>query len=292
MTQLVSVVMPAFNAAEFIGQAILSVLEQSYEHWELIIVDDGSTDATSEVISGFADDRIFYIFQENSGVAAARNRAIKSSRGNFIAFLDADDLWNKEKLALQIEAFRLLGNDVGLVYSDYLCFENGSSKTYKPKRPAKLSASAYNNLLTHNYIATLTVMVRKNSMALAGVFDSKYFGTEDWDLWLRILRTTRAHKLDRPLAKYRVHKGGISKNLLFHYSQEVAVLKENAKFIQLHERDCYFFGEIFLLAKLLFNLGHRSLLNPKFGILFLFKLVKQPKTIFYLIKLIRVNINA
>ena len=126
---LVSIIMPAFNAAYFIQESIQSVLAQSFSDFELIVINDGSTDDTSALVQNVKDPRIILIEQENAGVAAARNNGIEVSRGKFIAFLDSDDLWSKTKIEKQVNL--LTSNpEIGLTYSDIFCFEKSLKDSY------------------------------------------------------------------------------------------------------------------------------------------------------------------
>src|SRR6476659_7001862 len=116
--ELVSVIMPAFNAGKYISDAIQSVIQQTYNNWELIVIDDGSTDTTAAIIKEFiaSDDRIKYLYQENGGPGKARNKGLKEAKGIYVAFLDADDLWLPEKLREQLKT--MFYHKTDLVYSD------------------------------------------------------------------------------------------------------------------------------------------------------------------------------
>src|SRR5438128_10290292 len=125
MSPGISIIMPAFNAERHIGDSIQSVLDQTLADWELIVVDDGSTDHTATVVGRFNDSRVHYVKRENGGQAAARNTGIRNSNGALIAFLDADDLWLPEKLVRQLDVLKKTNTD--LVYCDgYVVFDDGS----------------------------------------------------------------------------------------------------------------------------------------------------------------------
>ncbi len=213
---LVSIITPAYNAEKMIGETIESVQSQTYDNWEMIVVDDGSQDGTTAVIEQISrqDGRIKLIRQQNAGVASARNRAIESASGELIAFLDADDLWKPEKLAKQVAVFQKdRRKEIGLVYTEKCCFGNDISEC-RPCHSVSYSyiESDYHRLLIFNFIATLTVMVRRDVLRKTGVFDDAFFGTEDWDLWLRIAEKSCLKKIDEDLAMYRIHPAGISQN--------------------------------------------------------------------------------
>jgi glycosyltransferase involved in cell wall biosynthesis len=226
---LVSIIMPAFNAERYIEESIKSALAQSYPNFELIIINDGSTDRTLEVIERIEDSRIRVIHQPNAGVATARNSGIKKSRGEFIAFLDSDDLWHPLKIQKQVEALTSFP-DVGLSYTDtYLFRDKQSNCFYRPYTELNNLSNIYLRLLTHNFIHTLTVMVRANLLYAmdSPEFDPNLFGTEDWDFWIRLVQETKVLHIQEKLAYYRIHSQGISKNFLRHHAEEFKVLEKH-----------------------------------------------------------------
>lgn len=227
---LVSIVMPAYNAEFTIAESISSVMGQTYDNWELLVVNDGSTDGTSSAITPFlSDKRICLIEQENSGVAAARNRGIKQSAGEFVSFLDADDLWIKDKTARQVEMFRRSGDPVlGLVYSRYASF--GAS----PGAALLRNDDAYfgylvpeMRIMVYDFIATSTVMTTSTVISDVGLFDETLSGTEDWDFWIRILSRYKVGLVDDALMMYRENPQGLSKNFRKHHAEEWKVLKKH-----------------------------------------------------------------
>ncbi len=227
---LVSIVMPAYNAAFTIAESISSVLGQTYENWELIIIDDGSTDGTSSAITPFlSDKRICLIEQENAGVAAARNRGIKQSAGEFISFLDADDLWIKDKLARQVEMFRSSKDPaLGLVYSRYASFSTSLGAAQLRDDDAYYGYLApEKRIMVYDFIATSTVMTTSTVINDVGLFDEMLLGTEDWDLWIRILSGHSVALLDDVLMMYRENPQGLSKNFQKHHAEEWKVLKKH-----------------------------------------------------------------
>lgn len=224
----VSIIMPAWNAAETIGKSIESVLRQSYGDWELIVVDDGSTDSTSDVVASFADPRIHLFFQPNAGVAAARNRGIGKSSGEYVAFLDADDLWLPGKLAAQVAAFRSAGPELGLVHTRLLTFASDPELCVARDDDAWYGyLPPWERILVYDFIPTSTVMIRAEVLDEVGLFDEGLFGVEDWDLWIRVLSRYCETRLDAPLVKYRESAVGISKNLSRHLEQEWRVIRKH-----------------------------------------------------------------
>jgi glycosyltransferase involved in cell wall biosynthesis len=236
----VSVIMPAFNAEEFIAAAIASVLRQTYQHWELVVIDDGSKDGTATILRRFlsADDRIVCITQENRGLAAARNVGIRSATGELIAFLDSDDLWTEEKLETQVKVLMETNSD--FVYSDgYLFSENqvfDESQTFSSIPGlmvfGKMAGSVfYNHLYASNRIPILSVLVRKSVLLEVGLFDEDpgIFGAEDYDLWLRLARHgVTFYGIEKPLTRYRCHAKAMSRNQVRMKKSEVAVIERQA----------------------------------------------------------------
>lgn len=206
--ELVSIIMPAFNAQNYIAQSIESVLKQTYQNWELLIADNNSIDNTAKIIKDYAkkDKRIKYIdaFTEQSA-AYARNQSIDQAKGRFIAFLDSDDLWLPEKLEIQISF--MLKHKYALTYHSYKTFGNKKRTVIAPK------TVNYTQLLRYNSIGCLTVMYDCN------FFDSKLHmsnvkNSEDWLLWLKILRKTNSVAVGIPqiLAEYRITPDSVSAN--------------------------------------------------------------------------------
>ena len=208
-TDLVSVITPSYNCARFIEETIRSVQAQTWQNWEMIIVDDCSTDNSVEVIQNLAktDTRIRLIeHQWNGGPAVARNIAIEHASGRYIALLDSDDLWLPEKLEKQIALFK--SNDAALiVYSSYQKIEENGSPRGIVNVPNKLNR---NDLLNTTSIPCLTAIY--DTERTGGKVYMKLMGHEDYILWLNILRKGNAYGLSECLAKYRVVKGSVSFN--------------------------------------------------------------------------------
>lgn len=210
MSPAISIVMPAFNAARQIGESIRSVLAQTFGDWELVIVNDGSTDDTGSVVGCFSDSRIRYLSQDNGGQAAARNTGIRNSNGELIAFLDADDLWLPEKLERQIDVFRQTDADV--VYCDgYIFFDNGEPERadfFAVVPGHKEGATMLALLYQYNRIATLAAVVKRVAIEQAGLFDEsrRFQNCEDYELWLRLARTGCSfYGMPDKLMRYRRH---------------------------------------------------------------------------------------
>jgi glycosyltransferase involved in cell wall biosynthesis len=208
----VSVVMPAYNASNYIQEAINSVIAQTFSNWELIIVDDGSTDTTSDILAENCkqDDRITSFFQENGKQGKARNLGISHARGIYIAFLDADDFWLPEKLEIQLREIE--ERNVDLVFSDSYIF-NDNNVSNRNEKMNTINATlegieALRLFLEGNRIPTLTVLVKKEKINLVKGFTEKKEIplAEDYHLWLKlIIKNGVFYGSDKTLASYRIH---------------------------------------------------------------------------------------
>lgn len=208
---LVSIVMPNYNCAPYIRGTVESVLAQNYENWELLFVDDCSTDNSLEIIRGFSDARIQILSTEtNSGAARARNMAIAAARGKYIAFLDSDDLWLPDKLSKQLSFMEQ--NEYVFTFGDYDVID-GQGKQLALFRP-QLDSCTYQDVLRHNYIGCLTAIY--NAQVLGKVFmPENAIKREDLACWLAVLKKTeRAYCLHEVLARYTVHANSVSSNKL------------------------------------------------------------------------------
>ncbi len=214
---LVSVIMPAYNRETFIADAANSVLAQDYPALELIVVDDGSTDRTKEILRDYGD-RILLLEQQNAGPAVARNRGLDRARGELIAFLDSDDLWLPGKIAAQVRHLQA-HPEIGLVYGNWACWEaDGEGRFHMPSAEPVRDLDVeeaprgwiYNDLLLDCVVLTSTVMVRRSVVDTVGRFDPTLLRGQDYDYWLRVSRVARVHKLRAVVALYRQHAGMIA----------------------------------------------------------------------------------
>jgi len=208
MSELVSVITPAFLAAEHIGEAIRSVIAQDHQDWEILVVDDGSPDETAGVVESFSrnDSRIRLIRQPNSGPAAARQRGLDEANGRYVAFLDADDYWVPEKLSRQLRFMRR--NRAALGFTAFRRIsEDGSTMGRLIYVPESID---YDGLLRNTTIATSTVMIDRER---SGEFRMQSTYYDDYALWLNILRRGHvAWGLNEDLMRYRVVNGSVSRN--------------------------------------------------------------------------------
>ncbi len=217
--ELVSVVVPAFNVAADIRQTLNSVLAQTYQAIEVIVVDDGSSDATAAIVEEFVtrDARIQLIRQNNAGVGAARNAAIGKARGKYIATLDADDLWFPEKLEKQVACMEQCGNETGLVYCwSKLISEDGRlvDKSHSSTLDGRLRhAMVLQNLLGNASVPLFrAVALEKVGLYLTRVEQEGAQGCEDWDLYLRVAEIFSIRVVPEYLVAYRQNSSGMSRN--------------------------------------------------------------------------------
>jgi glycosyltransferase involved in cell wall biosynthesis len=198
---MISVIIPAYNRAQVIAEALQSVLDQTCTDYEIIVVDDGSTDETAEVIRGFTD-RVRYVYQENRGSAAARNRGLQEARGDYIAFLDSDDLFTPEKLQKQVEYLQH-NPHIGMVYSAYSNIDDNHNEL--DIVPAQHAGHIYRQLIFQCKIATPTVMIRRQVVETVGEFDINLPMAQDVDYWIRIARHYEIGAINAPLTCVRLH---------------------------------------------------------------------------------------
>jgi glycosyltransferase involved in cell wall biosynthesis len=196
----VSVIIPAYNYADYTVQAVDSVLAQTFKDFELIVVDDGSTDGTGEALKRFGD-RIKYVYKQNGGVSSARNLGVRLAKGKYIAFLDCDDLWLPNKLAETLKGFA--DGRVGLVYTDGLLIDANGCEL-PGQGAAGFSGHVYERLLISNFINNPTVMVLKSCFEQVGFFDESLFFAADWDMWLRLAEKYEVAYVAQALSKYRI----------------------------------------------------------------------------------------
>lgn len=249
---LVSVVLPTYNRARLLSRAVKSVLDQTYPNFELIVVDDCSTDDTEDVVKGFQDDRIRYIRHEkNQGAPIARNTGIKAAKGKYIAFQDSDDVWCSTKLEKQENAFNSAPTDLGVIYTSFWLIHN-DKKTMVPSSHVKQTeGKIHNTLLAMNFVSMSSAIVKKECFEKVGMFEN-IPRFQDWELWLRISKYYSFKHLREPLVKVYRQSDSISRNadvlisarkyILSKYYNE---LSKNPKLLSKHYSDI----GIFLCSK-------------------------------------------
>lgn len=208
----VSIIMPLYNCESFISETIDSILGQTYKDFEIITIDDGSTDDTYKLVTTKYGEWVKCVQQKNSGLSCARNTGLSLARGRYIAFIDHDDKWLPNKLETQLSIFKDKP-DVGLVFSDaYIVDKYGRriNNFFKITRPYR--GMVFKKLLKENFIPILTVAVKRDIFNKIGFFSSRYKIAEDWDMFLRISQQYPVDYIDSRLAEYRIHSLSFSKN--------------------------------------------------------------------------------
>ena len=261
----VSIIIPTYNQAEYLKEAIESVLNQTYKNIEIIIVDDGSTDNTLEVVASF-DNKIVYIQQRNKGASSARNTGIKEASGEYVAFLDSDDMWIKNKLEKQIEFIK---NDpeIGLLGTG--CYEmiNMGKMIYKKIFPAK-NEILQKDLIKYNPFIQSSVIVEKDVFNDIDLYDEKFKESEDYDLWLRIAQKYKVANLPEALVTKRYYEKGLSKNKDSKQLYFALKAKKNAIKRKQYPKSYYFYIlKSWIFMKMPFfmrKIIRKRLLNKKF----------------------------
>lgn len=212
---MISVIIPTFNYAEFICDAIESVLNQTFKDVEIIVVDDGSTDNTKDILNKYSD-KIKYYYQDNKGPASARNVGIKNASGSYICFLDSDDIFMPNKLQIQIDTFNSISKqNTALLYSNFTSVNkklNLNIQHYKyPKFKSHKHSLDY--LRAHNFINTSTVMIKKDFLYNVGLFDEEFKYLEDYALWLKLGFKYEFFHIPKSLVKTRSHNKNYSRQV-------------------------------------------------------------------------------
>lgn len=198
----VSVIIPTYNRAAMLKEAVDSVLAQDFQDFELIVVDDGSTDQTLEILNAYRED-ITILRQPNQGVSTARNAGIKAASGSLVAFLDSDDLWLPQKLSHQVD-FLNANPEAQICQTEEIWLRNNVRVNPK-KRHKKLSGLIFEPSLNLCLVSPSAVMIRKNLFKTVGLFDESLPACEDYDLWLRISCRHPIHLIETPLI---IKRGG------------------------------------------------------------------------------------
>lgn len=211
---LISVVIPTYNHARYLGRSLQSLLNQTFTEWEAVVIDNHSTDNTDEIMSGFTDKRIRYIKMHNNGIiAASRNAGIRAAKGDWIAFLDSDDWWRSDKLQV---CFEYIHDNIDLIYHDLeivsdhrRLFRKKAIKSWQVKRPVLIDL-----MVKGNAIATSSVIVRRKILMGLDCMDESpdMVASEDYNMWLRIARVSEGFKyVSKRLGFYQLHNQGMSR---------------------------------------------------------------------------------
>jgi glycosyltransferase involved in cell wall biosynthesis len=220
---LVSVVLPTYNMARFVPGALQSVLSQTYRHLEVHVVDDGSADDPRNAIAPLlSDDRVHFHWQPHAGQGRARNTGVRLARGDYVAFLDADDLWVPDKLERQLPLFDR--PDVGVVYTDFQCIDVKGAQIPTSRLRAR-TGRITNELLIENFVTGMTSLVRRECFESVGPFDELLPMGNDYDLFLRISTKFEFAYLDHVTYLYRHWEGQLSRNFEARLDCAIAIMK-------------------------------------------------------------------
>ena len=227
-TPKVSIIVPTYNRADMIADTIDSILNQTYKDFELIIVDNESTDNTEEVVKSYKDKRIRYFKHQNNGIIAVnRNYGTGKARGEYIAFCDDDDLWLPEKLEKQVLELDK-DSQVGFVCNNEIAFDNKGEHGERIRSRLRDSDFTFDSLVWTNPVSCSTVLVRKAALDDVGVMDEspEIVTVEDYELWLRIAKKYRGKYINLPLGKHRTHRGAYTEGSIETLERDSIVYKK------------------------------------------------------------------
>lgn len=231
MNVLVSIILPVYNGRKFLKECIESVLNQTYNFFELIIIDDGSTDKSEEIVKEFNSEKIRYYFKDNEGVAATRSFGLSKAKGDIISFIDQDDMWNESYLVQVVEHMK----EYDFIYANgrYLIDKNLGNNIYNDKQSElNKSDSSLSRLLRQNFIVSPTqVSVKSKVIHKVGMFDQTLDGSgaDDWDYWIRIFSVDSIKVLfnEKPMITYRFHDNNNSFNREVMFKCKLGIISKH-----------------------------------------------------------------
>ena len=220
----ISILVPAYNAEQTILETISSVQQQTFQDFEIIVINDGSTDRTLELLNSVADSRLKIFSYENGGLPVARNRGIAHATGEFLAFLDADDLWSPDKLELQLATLQR-HPEAGVAYS-WTLFMDEQGKSFHSDKPIYFEGNVYGKLLLKNFLASgSNPLIRKQAIESVGEFYPPAGGSADWDYWLRLAALWPFVVVPKPQIFYRQSLSSMSSKIDFMEQCKLIVLE-------------------------------------------------------------------
>lgn len=206
----VTVIVPTRDRACYLGEAIGSVLGQTFADLELLVIDDGSTDDTRGVVGAIDDGRVRYMHQESSGISAALNRGLRSARGRYVARLDSDDVWTPDMLATLVPVLES-HPEVGVAYARGQAMDaNGRVLPNLQGLPERFPGDSLRSLVYDDATCNVALVARRECFERAGLYDEELLSSEDWDMWLRVARHYRFTFVDKVLARIRWHEGNLT----------------------------------------------------------------------------------
>lgn len=222
----VSVIVPTYNAMSYIAETVASILNQTFTDFELILIDDGSSDGTAQWITQVADPRVKAITQENKGKAQTCNIGIRLAQGEYLAFLDHDDLWQPTKLEKQVNCLDQ-DPDAGLV-TTWLTIIDGQSKVTSDVMASSVEGQVWQQVIEKNSIHSASIpLIRRRCFETVGMFDETLFPSEDWDMWIRIAARYTFAVVKEPLTQWRQHANNTSNDAQKMLRAGLSVLEKN-----------------------------------------------------------------
>jgi len=242
---MVSIIIRTYNRINYLLEALQSVFNQTYKNFEVIVVDGGSTDQTKEVLIKM--EEVKYIYQKKIGIAEALNIGFKHSYGDFIAFLDDDDIWLRHMLEKSIRKMEESVGEIGIIVTGFQYLQKGTQgEKVRFRNSNKSKKNLFKNLLKRNFIPINSVLIRRHCLEKVGLFDKGLKGNEDWDLWLRLhLAGVQFEFVEETLALIRIHDSNTSRDILKMKEGSVRVLEK------IHFRGGLRKGEAFLIKRAL-----------------------------------------
>ncbi len=259
-SRFISIIIPCYNNANYLAEAINSVLEQNYQNIEIIVVDDGSKDNPKNITDNYPS--IKYFFQTNKGPSAARNTGIKHSRGQFLVFLDADDRLLKDALSINLN-YLIENKKAAFVSGAYIFFYQKENKSWEMKR--EIDTDHYRHLLEGNYIGIHSSVMYQRWIFDDFCFDEKLKGSEDYDLFLKIARKHSILHHTELVAFYRVHDTNVTSNIPFMFETALEVLSKQKKLIKDIEEENSLKTGFYFLNKYYSEKIYNKLFNTLYG---------------------------
>lgn len=232
MEPIISIILACYNGEKFISETIESVLNQNYSKLELIVIDDGSIDNTELIIQEYLSDSrlVFMKHKRNRGIGAARNTGIRLAKGDYICFLDQDDVWLSDRLSTQVETFKIGSKNLGLIYSDYYEIDKEGHILRKVKARSDVLCKSRKNIVSQlfirDFIPTWTAMVKKQTFERVGLLDERLSGPDDHEFWLRVAGVFELAHIEKPLVKKRMHTDARSRRCHEVFTHKLVAMED------------------------------------------------------------------
>jgi len=224
MDPSISVIIPCFNTGHYLKEALFSVVNQTFTNWEVIIVDDGSTDNTRDIAAEFKDSRIQYIFQKNRGLSAARNTGIRAATSEYIALLDADDIWKINYLEKMINVLNDHSEEIAC-YCGFIYIDPEGNQIGMPQLRVVPTNKFSKVILKQNWLIPSSVIFRRQVIDEVGFFDESLHAVEDWDMWMKMSTKGSFVCVPQYLVKYRLHNTNMSKDPFLMVSSHLNLIE-------------------------------------------------------------------